>query len=289
MAYSVHECGTRNTLDYRCFIKDEAGNVVSPFHDIPCYPTEDKTIVNMVVEVPRWTNAKMEVSKEEKMNPILQDSKKGKARFVHNCFPHHGYVWNYGCIPQTWEDPTATDQHTQCKGDNDPIDVCEIGSKIHPTGAVIQVKVLGVMALIDEGETDWKVIVIDVTDPKAAEMNDIGDVDKVMPGLISLTVEWFRIYKIPAGKPENEFAFNGECKNKEFAMAIIEETGAAWKKMITGEGFKDIATMNTTLGSEGAQGVVSAADAAKELEGKPEKTADQPTDPSVDEWHYISL
>ena len=24
-------------------------------------------------------------------------------RFVANCFPHHGYIWNYGAIPQTWE------------------------------------------------------------------------------------------------------------------------------------------------------------------------------------------
>jgi inorganic pyrophosphatase len=26
----------------------------------------------MIVEVPRWTNAKMEISKEEAFNPILQ-------------------------------------------------------------------------------------------------------------------------------------------------------------------------------------------------------------------------
>ena len=24
-------------------------------------------------------------------------------RYVANCFPHHGYIWNYGAIPQTWE------------------------------------------------------------------------------------------------------------------------------------------------------------------------------------------
>lgn len=28
------------------------------------------------------------------------------------------------------------------------------------------------------------------------------------------TVQWFKIYKIPAGSKENEFAFNGEAKNK---------------------------------------------------------------------------
>lgn len=38
-------------------------------------------------------------------------------------------------------------------------------------GEVKQVKVLGVMALIDEGETDWKVLAIDVKDPLASKMN----------------------------------------------------------------------------------------------------------------------
>ena len=34
----------------------------------------------MVVEMPRWTNAKYETTKEEKLNPIMQDSKSyGKA------------------------------------------------------------------------------------------------------------------------------------------------------------------------------------------------------------------
>jgi inorganic pyrophosphatase len=38
-------------------------------------------------------------------------------------------------------------------------------------GEVKQVKILGVMALIDEGETDWKVLAIDVKDPLASKMN----------------------------------------------------------------------------------------------------------------------
>ena len=41
-----------------------------------------------------WTNAKLEISKTEPFNPILQDTKKGKLRFVRNCFPHHGYIFN---------------------------------------------------------------------------------------------------------------------------------------------------------------------------------------------------
>ena len=45
-----------------------------------------------------------------------------------------------------------------------------------------QVKVLGTLALIDDGETDWKVLCIDVTDPLAKSLNDITDVEKLMPG-----------------------------------------------------------------------------------------------------------
>ncbi len=56
-------------------------------------------------------------------------------------------------------------------GDKDPLDVVEIGEEVGFTGQIKQVKVLGVLAMIDEGETDWKVICIDVKDPHAAEVN----------------------------------------------------------------------------------------------------------------------
>ena len=47
------------------------------------------------------------------------------------------------------------------------------------------------------------------------------------------TTEWFKLYKIPAGKPENVFAFNGEAKNKAFATKIVLETHESWKKLIS--------------------------------------------------------
>lgn len=37
------------------------GNAISPLHDIPLRVAGQKNVFNMVVEVPRWTNAKMEV------------------------------------------------------------------------------------------------------------------------------------------------------------------------------------------------------------------------------------
>lgn len=40
---------------------EKGGEYVSPFHDIPLYANAEKTVCNMIMEVPRWSNAKMEV------------------------------------------------------------------------------------------------------------------------------------------------------------------------------------------------------------------------------------
>ena len=41
--------------------------------------------------------------------------------------------------------------------------------RIAKRGDVLEVKVLGTLAMIDDGEADWKMIVIDVNDPQAAQ------------------------------------------------------------------------------------------------------------------------
>jgi inorganic pyrophosphatase len=40
------------------------------------------------------------------------------------------------------------------------------------------------MGLLDDSETDWKIIVIDIHGPLAPKLNDIGDVEKYCPGAI---------------------------------------------------------------------------------------------------------
>ena len=60
MTYTTRKIASANTLEHRVFIEKD-GQLVSPWHDIPLYANEQQTVLNMVVEVPRWTNAKMEV------------------------------------------------------------------------------------------------------------------------------------------------------------------------------------------------------------------------------------
>ncbi|KAL1933412.1 hypothetical protein VTP01DRAFT_7502 [Rhizomucor pusillus] len=284
--YKTRQVGAPNTLDYRVYFEKD-GVPVSPFHDIPLFANEEKTVFNMIVEIPRWTNAKLEISKEDAFNPIKQDTKKGKLRYVRNCFPHKGYIWNYGAFPQTWEDPNATHPETKARGDNDPIDVIEIGEQVATVGQIKQVKILGIMALLDEGETDWKVIVIDVNDPLAPRLNDIEDVEKHLPGLIRATNEWFRIYKIPDGKPENVFAFSGEAKNKRYATDIVLETHEAWKNLINGTtDANGIQTVNVSV--EESRFKVAADDATVAEVPSENVEAPAPIDPSIDKWFFIS-
>ncbi|KAN0064875.1 Inorganic pyrophosphatase [Thecaphora frezii] len=286
--FKTRTVGAPNTLDYRVYLENaKTGLPASPFHDVPLFADESKTILNMIVEIPRWTNAKVEISKEDAFNPFKQDTKKGKLRFVRNCFPHKGYIWNYGAFPQTWEDPSATHPDTKAKGDNDPLDVCEIGEQVGYTGQIKQVKVLGVMALLDEGETDWKVIVIDVKDPLAPKLNDIEDVERHLPGLIRATNEWFRIYKIPDGKPENQFAFSGEAKNRKYATEVVHECNEAWKRLISGQSDPgEISLTNTSV--QGAKGFVGANDAAVASVPAANPQPPAPIDSSIDKWFYIS-
>lgn len=58
--YTPRKIGAPHTLEHRIYIEKD-GVPVSPFHDIPLYANEQQTVLNMVVEIPRWTNAKQEV------------------------------------------------------------------------------------------------------------------------------------------------------------------------------------------------------------------------------------
>lgn len=59
--FTARKIGAPNTLEHRIYIEKD-GVPLSPFHDIPLYANEQQTVLNMIVEIPRWTNAKQEVS-----------------------------------------------------------------------------------------------------------------------------------------------------------------------------------------------------------------------------------
>ena len=78
--------------------------------------------------------------------------------------------FNYGYFPRTWEDPEHMHPDTKAKGDGDPLDVVEISETPIAFGDAVPVRVLGLLALIDDGETDWKVITIARRHPRSSEL-----------------------------------------------------------------------------------------------------------------------
>jgi len=125
MTYGVVHSGDANTTSYRLYLEQD-GKTISYFHDVPLVADAANNIFNMVVEIPRGTKAKLEISTGESANPIKQDVKNGKLRFVDDVYPYSGYIWNYGAFPQTWEHPLLVNADTGAKGDNDPLDVVEL-------------------------------------------------------------------------------------------------------------------------------------------------------------------
>jgi inorganic pyrophosphatase len=229
-----------DTLEYRihhvALTEDQEKKVISLWHDIPLYcvdPITDQPTgnVNFVCEIPRCSRKKYEIATNEPGNPIKQDEKKGQLR----AFKKGDIFFNYGCMPRTWEDPEHIAPDVGVGGDNDPLDVCEIGLRIVGVAEVRRVKVLGVLCLIDDGEADWKVICIDEEDRWAPELNDIDDVERLLPGVVDSIREWFRTYKIPDGKPANIFGLEEKAMEKSYAMKVISECHESWKQLVSQE------------------------------------------------------
>jgi len=206
-------------------------------------------------QIPKWTRAKFEIATAEQHNPLKQDEKKGVLRdykwggaprtaranprapsglrlsrvaFSASSRCRADMVFNYGALPQTWEDPAHHHADTGCKGDNDPLDAVELGYRAMPSGSVAPVKVLGVLAMIDDGETDWKLLVLRADDPLAAVCHCVADVERELPGAIHALREWLRVYKLPEGKPVNAFALEERAMPRDYAMRVVAATHAAW-------------------------------------------------------------
>lgn len=172
-----------------------------------------------------------QISKEEDYNPIKQDTSHGKPRYLADIASFKGYPCNYGAFPQvrhtskeigisltalmqTYESPDMIDDKTGVQGDDDPLDVCEIGNEPAYPGEVKVVKVLGAIAILDQGQTDWKIIAVDTYDPLHSKLGDISDVETHLPGFLEKLKEWYCLYKIPEGKPPNELALGGQLQDR---------------------------------------------------------------------------
>ncbi|PNH10321.1 Inorganic pyrophosphatase 2, mitochondrial [Tetrabaena socialis] len=200
------------------------GHNVSFWHEIPldlATNPQDGAITFWVTnEIPRGTNAKIETVTTVPHNPMAQNvvatpavngttaaAAPPQIRF-YRVGPS---LVNYGGIPQTWEASDEADPLTGLPADNDPLDFIEIGAAPIPVGGVVRVKLLGALSLVDQGETDWKMVVINVKDPNATKWDDIIDVPAAKRQQL---YDFFRTYKVAEGKQANHFTANTATANR---------------------------------------------------------------------------
>src|SRR5690554_2291721 len=103
--------------------------------------------VRAIVEIPTGTSAKWEVSKDDP-EAVYWEYKDGEPRVVN----YLGYPGNYGAIP-------GTALPKELGGDGDPLDVIILGQAV-PRGEIVDVRVIGVLKMLDGGEQDDKLIAV---------------------------------------------------------------------------------------------------------------------------------
>jgi len=108
---------------------------------------------DMMVECPRKTRNKIEF-----------DPKTGHFRFSRMLFTSTQYPAEYGFIPNS------------LAADGDPADIITLTGEPTFTGCVIEVRVIGMLKMIDHGVEDNKLLSIPVRDPHYSYIKTLDDV-----------------------------------------------------------------------------------------------------------------
>lgn len=145
--------------------------------------------VRAIVEIPTGTSAKWEVSKDDP-KAVYWEYKDGEPRVVN----YLGYPGNYGAIP-------GTALPKELGGDGDPLDVIVLGQAV-PRGEIVDVKVIGVLKMLDDGEQDDKLIAVLTQDSPFAHIESMTQLDSEYPGVSQIIDLWFASYKGPDGGME---------------------------------------------------------------------------------------
>jgi inorganic pyrophosphatase len=142
----------------------------------------DDGTVNVVIEIPAGTTAKWEVTEPE--GRLEWETDDGKPRVV----MYLGYPGSYGMVPRTLLPGISG-------GDGDPLDVIVLGDA-QPRGSVVRAKIVGVLRLVDGGETDDKLLAVLEGSP-LYEVADLQELESSFAGVTTIVETWFENYKGP--------------------------------------------------------------------------------------------
>ncbi len=163
------------------------------WHDVPLGDNVPETF-NTIIEIPRGSANKYEVDKETgliKLDRVLYSSQY--------------YPFDYGFAPQTyWHD-------------DDPLDVMVITTFPLVPGLLLEVRPVGVLGMIDGGESDDKVIGVPAEDPR---YNHIEKLEDIGEHRLKEIENFFQTYKMLQGKDVKTTGF----RDKTAAIKTVEES-----------------------------------------------------------------
>lgn len=157
-------------------------------------------IVEAIIEIPVGTKNKYEIDKERnriKLNRVQYSSM--------------SYPAEYGFIEET------------LSPDNDPLDILVLTSEPTFPGCIIDAKVIGYLATIDNGYEDNKIIAVNNVDPR---FNDIDDLKHVKEHTLLEIKNFFENYKNLQNIKVAVFDYH----NRKEAIEIIKKCQEAYKK-----------------------------------------------------------
>lgn len=173
----------------------------NPWHHVNP-KTEDKGIVNGIIEIPKGSRAKYELDKDSGL--LILD------RVLYSSVY---YPANYGFIPQTYCD------------DKDPLDILVLSQIDVVPRCITPAKIIGVMRMLDQDEADDKLIAVSAGDPT---YNHINDISELAPHFIAELRSFFEDYK----KLENKVVIVEEFFGRETALEILEESYKMYDEQI---------------------------------------------------------
>lgn len=170
-----------------------------PWHDVAIGAYAPKEF-QAVVEIPKGSKVKYELDKPS-----------GLLRVDRILYSSVVYPANYGFIPQTLGD------------DHDPLDVLVLMQEPVVPLSILNVRPIGMMRMMDQGEADEKIICVHLDDP---EYSSYTAITQLAPHRLVEVRRFFEDYK----KLEHKKVIVKDFQGPKEAMAIVKQAMQAYLK-----------------------------------------------------------
>jgi|SRR5690606_2740026 len=150
--------------------------------NVEIYPLKsDEGFYHALIEIPAGTNTKYEFDAETITYEI--DQRDGQDRVI----PYLPYFGNYGFVPSTLSSKSEG-------GDGDPLDIFVLSESM-PQGTLVPVILIGTIRLIDNKETDYKIIAVPAEDKlNVLKIKNLNELKTKYPSVIQIMEIWLTHY-----------------------------------------------------------------------------------------------